>query len=256
MFVLHGVAIVKGIEKPIAIMVDTGCTTSCIPKRNAQYLGLPQNRRHHTKHVSLADGSVCCITHEAMITFRIAHYFCTIRVDISQGSLDPQDMLLGMDWLTKTNPRVGFNPLSLKVISSKGLKHELVSAKPPARQRYCSKHGYRCPHKIQRAYMRRIADPCDNMCEPGHRLGYERKHEHRCDDSKIPINGTDGAITGSYVPGSAKAIGKPCPPVGHSVSSNGCNVNLLKILRQPTVQNGVDIQNWIAKLDYYPLSNS
>jgi len=49
-------------------------------------------------------------------------------------------MLLGMEWMNRENPKIRFNPLSMKVRG-----HELTVRSAP--RNYCDAHGYNCPEK-------------------------------------------------------------------------------------------------------------
>ncbi|KAK5075905.1 hypothetical protein LTR70_009884 [Exophiala xenobiotica] len=140
MIILHGVSTSNGREQPLAIMVDTGCSTSCMPRQSIRRLGLPTRRLKHPMRARIADGSTYAITLEAKLTFRIGSYQCTLWVHESAGTLGDQDMLLDMEWMTRENPKICFNPLSIKVRG-----HELTVRSAP--RNYCDAHGYNCPEK-------------------------------------------------------------------------------------------------------------
>lgn len=140
MIVLHGVSITNGRERPIAILVDTGCSKSCMPRQSIRRLGLPTRRLKHSMTARIADGSTYEITFEAKLTFRIGNYKCSLWVHESAGTLQTQDMLLGMEWMSRENPKICFKPLSMKVRG-----HELTVQSAP--HSYCDGHGYNCPEQ-------------------------------------------------------------------------------------------------------------
>lgn len=145
MIVLHGLAIVGSQPKPIAILVDTGCTVSCMPEGTARKLGLPFRRTRHNKVAILADGSERPMNYEAILTLRLGpSYTCNLKIDLSAGTLAPKDMLLGMDWLCTVNPKINFRPLSLKITDKNGRTWEIVGMRPPGQPHFCRNHGYRC----------------------------------------------------------------------------------------------------------------
>ena len=143
--VLHGKAVVSpDKDSPISILVDTGCTTSCMPEKTARKLGLTIRRRRRPLVAVLADGSRKPITHHAILTFRLSqHITYKLQIHMTGGTLEPHDMLLGMDWLTQVNPKVGFKPLSLKITDKSGADVEIMGKRPTGAE-HCPVHGYAC----------------------------------------------------------------------------------------------------------------
>ena len=112
--ILQAVA-VNGGGCSISMMVDTGCTISCMPRPHIERLGLPIRRLRDPVTVAIADGSRHQITHEAKLVFRIGGYQSTLWIQESAGMLRSCDMLLGMEWMMAENPMICFSPLSMQL---------------------------------------------------------------------------------------------------------------------------------------------
>lgn len=106
-----------------------------MPRQSIRRLGLATRRLAHPIRVSIADGSVHMINLEAKLRLRIGSYECEMWVHESAGTLPHEDMLLGMEWLNKENPKICFRPLSMMVRG-----HDLTKPKPL--KGFCGEHGY------------------------------------------------------------------------------------------------------------------
>ncbi|KAK5082336.1 hypothetical protein LTR05_007482 [Lithohypha guttulata] len=99
----------------------------------------------------MADGSTHEIKYETILDIRIGKYRVKWKFEVGAGTLEPQDMLLGMDWLQKLNPQISFRPLALKVNGPDGRSYELIGS--PTRD-WCGTHGYEDEQEAMGALVR------------------------------------------------------------------------------------------------------
>lgn len=106
MIIIHAVIPLHGKQQPVAIMVDTGCSNSCMSQASANALRVPKRRLQRPKYAMIADGSRCRITHFTTLDIVVGPFTSQWKFDITPGTLGAEDFLLGLDWLTKYNPKI------------------------------------------------------------------------------------------------------------------------------------------------------
>ena len=207
---IHGFVRGSRGEVPISILVDTGCDVSCIASDSAKRLGLRTRRMAEPVFSSLADGSLSKVEHESELEFRVDSYTSTVYVTIINGSLQPHDMLLGMDWMIKADPKVSFNPLSFRVRSG-GREHELNAVRPEGEPFFCGSHGYADPKGHPQSGGGRYREPREISSGMFGGRGGGHDHGHHCDD----CDGSDGGSEGDDYDDLMEALAQKLQQFGH-----------------------------------------
>lgn len=160
-----------GRQEPVAILVDTGCSDSGIAQSTARALRVPRRRLRRPKYASLADGSTTKITHFTTLDIIVGSFKSKWQFDIMPGTLEPDDFLLGMDWLTKHNPKISFRPLAMQ-IAHNGKQHQILAKRPP--KAFCADHGY--AHHRAKVHGHGRRNPGRNVVGVGGMFGLKAVH--------------------------------------------------------------------------------